>query len=124
MVVYSLAFLLGVDPASLPVSVPADLEIGEALAQLVASLGGLKGASALGIAVVAVQAVLFFFRTKLAEFAGKWRLVIVTGLTVVVGILALVASGVPLMAALTHASTASAFSVLLNQFMKQFKKDE
>ena len=37
---------------------------------------------------------------------------------------ALVGSGVPIMGALTHASTAAAFSVFLNQFMKQFQKDE
>lgn len=121
MVVQSLMLLvLGVDPASAPV----DLEIGEALSQLVASLGGLKGATAVGIALLVVQAVMFFFRTKLAEFAGKWRLVIVTGLTLVTVVLGLVATGMPWMAALTNASTASAFSVLLNQFMKQFKKEE
>jgi hypothetical protein len=101
--------------ASLPVDIPADV----ALAQLVQSLGGLKGASVLAIAVLVVQSVLLFFRTKLASFAGKWRLLIVAGLNLIVVFLALLAAGIPLLSAFTHANTALAFQVLVHQVIKQ-----
>ncbi len=109
--------------ASLPATLPVDLAVDDALGQLVLSFGGLRGATALGIAVFVVQALLFFFRTKLAEFAGKWRLLVVAGLNLVFVLLALLAAGVPFLASLTHTSTALAFQVLLNQVFKQVKKE-
>ena len=101
-------------------SVPVDLSTGDALQQLINSLGGLKGATALGIAVFVVQAILLFFRTKLADFSGKWRIVIVAGLSVVVGTLSLLVSGLPITAALVHADTAAAVQVFIHQLWKQF----
>lgn len=108
--------------ASLPVDLPADV----ALQEFLQSLGGFKGASALGIALLVVQAVMYFFRTSLASFAGKWRLAIVAGLSLVAGTMALFASGVPWQMALMHANTLGAFNVFLNQMFKQFvqKADE
>lgn len=126
MVALSLiAAFLGVDPtpASLPVG---DLEVGDALQTLIKSLGGLKGASALAIAVFVAQGVLLFFRTQLASFAGKWRLVIVTALTLVVGVLGLSMVGIPWTSALVHANTVTAFQVFIHQLIAQLstKKDE
>jgi type IV secretory pathway VirB2 component (pilin) len=56
-------------------SLPADLPTDQALEIFVKSLGGLKGASALAIALVVVQAVMLFFRTPLANFALNRQLV-------------------------------------------------
>lgn len=110
-----------VDPASLPVLLPtADLSTEQALGELLKSLGGFKGATALGIVFLVVQASLLFFRTKLADFAGKWKLVIVTALSLVGGVIGLLVSGVPLLAALTHATTFTSLQVFGNQFIKQF----
>lgn len=121
MVAFSLILLstlVGAEPTSLP----ADLEIGDALKQLLAGLGGLKGASALGIAVFVIQGVLLFFRTQLAAFAGKWRLLIVTGLSLVIGVLALSMAGVSWTSALVHANTLAAVQVFIHQLVKQLSE--
>lgn len=95
---------------------------GEELIKLVQSLGGLKGAGALGIAVVVVQALLLFFRSSFAKFAGIWQLLIVNGLTLVVGVIALKATGVEWSAALLHSQTIAALQVLGHQVLKQIAK--
>lgn len=100
-------------------SLPTDIEASDAVAELLRSIGGLKGASALAIVAVVVQAVMLFFRTKYASFAGKWRIVVVTGLTVVAGVLALRVAGVDWIGALLHSSTLAAVQVFGNQFVKQ-----
>lgn len=107
-----------------PSSIPVDLDAGEAITLVLTSLGGLKGVTALGIALVVTQGLMAFFRTKFAGFAGKWRLVIVTGLSVASCVIALSASGVPVLASIMHAQTFAALQVFLNQFVKQFAKDE
>lgn len=105
-----------IEPASLPTT---DLTTDQAFGELLKSLGGFKGATALGIVFLVIQAVLLFFRTKLANFAGKWKLLIVTGLSLVGGVIALLVSGVPLLMALTHSTTFAALQVFGNQFVKQ-----
>lgn len=115
---------LALSQVELPASMPADVDTGTALSMFIASLGGMKGVTALGVALVIVQGVLLFFRTPLAGFAGKWRLVIVSGVAVVSGVLALVASGVPVLAALLHGTTFAGLQVFGNQFVKQFQKTD
>ncbi len=105
-------------------SLPADLETGDALQLLLKSLGGLKGAGALAIAVVITQGIMLFFRTKLSSFAGKWRLLIVAGLSLVTGFLSLLVSGVSWQGALMHAETIGAFQVLGHQLFVQFGKTD
>lgn len=90
------------------------------IAALLASLGGLKGASALAIAALVVQGLMLLIRTKLGEMAGKYRLLIVYALSVGASILALRIAGVDLGAALVHGNTLAALQVLANQVFKQF----
>lgn len=90
------------------------------LLALVASLGGLKGASALAIAAVVVQALMLALRSSLGEVAGKFRLLAVYLLSVVVGVITLRVAGVDLGAALVHTQTLAALQVLANQVFKQF----
>ncbi len=116
------AILSAVEPATLPSSVPADLDLPQAIAMLLSSLGGLKGAGALGIAVVVTQAVMLFFRTPLAKFAGKWRLAIVAGVSVVSTVIALKATGLDFLACLVHAGTITSLQVFGNQLVKQFSE--
>ncbi len=104
-------------------SLPVDLSTEDALGQLLNSLGGIKGATVLGIVGLVLQSALLFFRTPLANFAGKWRLLIVAGISLVAGTVALVVSGVPVLAALGHANTLAATQVFFHQFIQQFKKD-
>lgn len=101
-------------------SLPVDLSTQDALSQLLSTLGGIKGATVLGITAVVLQAVLLFFRTSLASFAGKWRLLIVAGLSLVSGTIALVATGTPFLQALGDANTLAALQVLGHQTIKQF----
>ena len=103
-------------------SLPVDLSTQDALGQLLSSLGGVKGASALGIIAVVLQAIMLFFRTPLANFAGKWRFLIVAGTSLIAGTVALIATGTPVLAALAHANTLAATQVFFHQLVTQFQK--
>lgn len=94
------------------------------LAALIASLGGLKGASALAIAAVVVQGIMLVIRTKLGEMAGKWRLTIMYALTVAAAVIAQRIAGLDLGAALMHSNTLAALQVLAHQVLVQFFKKE
>jgi len=86
---------------------------------LLASLGGLKGMGVLGIVAVVVQGLMLFFRTPLADFAGKWKLTIVLGLSLVGGVVGLVATGMAWLPALLHSTTLAAAQVFIHQLVKQ-----
>lgn len=88
--------------------------------QLLASLNGLKGAGALAIAAVVTQALMLALRSKLGEYAGKYRLLAVSLISLVSGILALSAAGVNGPALFLHGTTLAAFQVFANQLIKQF----
>lgn len=107
-----------------PASVPVDLQSSEALEEILKSVGGLQGAGALGIVAVVVQVLMSFFRSPLANFAGKFRLLIVSALSMVGGVLALKLSGVDWVGSLVHSATLTSVMVFGNQIVKQFKKDE
>ncbi len=105
-----------------PATLPADLGFGDALTQALQFIGGLKGASALAISAAAVQIVMLVFRTKLAEFTGLWRWFIYSGLSLVAGVLAVVATGVSWPAALLSAPTMTALGNWLHQLPAQAVK--
>lgn len=85
-----------------------------------AQLGGLKGASALVIAGIVVQGLMLAVRSFLGDLIGQYKLLLVLGLSLVSGVVALMVSGVPLGAALVRSTTLAAFSVFFNQIYKQF----
>jgi low affinity Fe/Cu permease len=101
--------------ASLPVELPVDV----ALSEFLKSLGGLPGAGALGIAVIVSQAAMRFFQTPLANFAGKWKLLIATGIAILTAFLGLLANGVDWKGALLHSVTIGAVNTFLHQLVKQ-----
>lgn len=105
-----------------PASLPSELTTAQALAQLLQALGGLKSATVLGIVGLVIQAGLLFFRTQLANFAGKWKLVIVTGLSLVGGVVTLVSLGTPWLAALSSSATLASLQVFGNQLWKQLSE--
>lgn len=97
----------------------------EFISQLFLSLGGLKGATSLAIAGVIVKLILQFASTEMfgkifKNLSGGVKLTIVLGLSLASGVIALMLSGVPLVTALLHSSTLSAFVVLSNQVYKQY----
>lgn len=92
---------------------------------LIESIGGAKGATGLVIAGIVVKLILSFFSTEMAgqifkKLSGGVKLTIVLFLSLASGVIALMISGVPLMTALLHSSTLSAFVVLSNQVYKQY----
>lgn len=102
-----------------------DVSMIDFITLLIQSLNGLKGAGALGAAAVLVQLVLAFAKTPLAgmffeKLPSGLKLVTVTGLSVLAGVVALLVSGVTLGAALVHSSTLAAFTVFAHQVYKHF----
>ena len=104
------------------VTVPTEQFIGAAF-QFLGGLAGLKG---MALVLAVVQLAMLFFRSPLASFAGKHRLLIVLSLTLLTSVVTLVSQGLPLMAALMHGTSLSALQVLGHQLWKQFveKSDE
>jgi len=104
----------------------APLATEDFLKALMDSVGGMKGLGSMGLVALIIQLMMLFFRTKLATFAGKWKLMIVYGLSMVGGILAMKVNGADWGAALVHANTLAAGQSWVHQLWKQFveKKDE
>ena len=94
------------------------------LSQALVLLGGLKGASALGVTAVVVQLVMKFLATPWADSLpakqGQYKLIVFLGCTLVSGILAQLAAGMELLPALFSSSTLAAVMVFANQLYKQF----
>jgi hypothetical protein len=83
---------------------------------ILAGIGGMKGAA---LAVAVVQGLMLFFRTSLANFAGKWKLVIVSGLSFIMAFLGVMVTGASWQTALFNGAVLSAFQVFANQAYKQ-----
>lgn len=97
---------------------------------LITSIGGLKGASNLAIVAVVIQLLLKLidlpaFGKIFSNFSAAGKLLLVSGLTMVLGPISLILEGVPLGAALVHSATLSALTVFVHQVYKHFieKKD-
>lgn len=93
---------------------------------LIQSLGGLKGAGTLAIVGVVVQVVIKFLSTPWSgelfkKLTGAKKLLIVTGLSLVGGVVGLMLppTSLTLGAALVHSTTMTAFMVFANQAYKQ-----
>ena len=86
------------------------------------SMGGLQGAGAMAIAAFVVQALMYAARSKLGEYAGKWRLVAVYALTMLSGALSMKMAGATWGAALMHSNTLAAMQVFVHQVYTQFSE--
>ena len=117
-----MAFLLS--HVSIASEVTDPLATSDFFTQVWALIGQGKGASGLGLAVLITQAFMLFFRTEMASFAGKWKLTIVTGLSVAVGIMALKTSGAEWAAAIFNSVTLTAIQVFIHQLVKQLKEKD
>lgn len=103
-----------------------DANTTEFLKYLIDSLGGLKGASALAIAGVVVQALIKLMNLPItnkwfSEAEGWLKLTIVSGLTLVSGVIGLMTvGGLSIGAALVHSTTLAALMVFGNQIIQHF----
>lgn len=118
-VAFMVAFLIGITSVAFGQDgiIPPS---GEEIKSLLDALGGVKGLSALAVAGLVVQVIMLLIRSGVGGLLGKFRLIVVYGLSIVSGVLALHLSGVDISAALVHANTLAAFQVFLNQIFKQF----
>ena len=116
------------DPSPMPL--PGDPTV-DFLKELLASIGGLKGASALTIAAVAIKLLLQLLNlpfvasllgSKFKEWNGGVKLVVVLGLSYVGGVLALMLPPTSLSvgAALVHSTTLASFMVFTNQIYQHW----
>lgn len=99
---------------------PSGQEITQFLA-LLSGVGGLKGAALIALVI---QGLMLFFRSGLANFAGKWRLAVVLGLSFVGSFVGVIATGKPWTAAILDGAVIAAFQVFANQMWKQFATDK
>lgn len=79
----------------------------------------LKGLTTAAIAAGVAQLVVVLGKTPLANVAGKWRLVLVSLVSVVALVLASVATGQPVEAALAASPALASVQVFVHQLWKQ-----
>lgn len=95
---------------------------GAEISALLESIGGLKGAGTLAVVAFVVQAAMLALKSSLGGALGKYRLLAVVALTLIGGVVGLMAGGLHLGAALVHSSSLAAGQVLLHQIFVQFIK--
>lgn len=103
---------------------------GEFIKLLLESMGGLKGASTLAIVGIVVQLLIKALNLPIvgklfSESSGKVKLVIVSGLTLIGGVVGLMTvEGLTVGAALIHSTTLAAFMVFANQIYQHFAPEK
>jgi hypothetical protein len=80
--------------------------------------------SVLAIVAAVVQVLMLLLRTRLGEYTGKVRLVLVSLMSVIGGVLALKAKGMEWGSALVHSSVLAAAQVFLYDLFKYLKPDQ
>jgi hypothetical protein len=90
------------------------------LADIIAFIATVKGASVLAIAAGIAQLVMKFFQTPLADFAGKYKLLIVSGVSVVATVLGAMVTGLSFGAAILSGGAIAALQVFLHQIYTHF----
>jgi hypothetical protein len=84
------------------------------------SVKGWIGMGAMGIAAALVQGTILALRSKFVKLEAKWKLLAVSGLSVVFGVISLKLAGLDLMSCLLHASTLAALQVFGHQLISNF----
>ncbi|MCC6811339.1 MAG: hypothetical protein IT381_28170 [Deltaproteobacteria bacterium] len=102
-------------------SMPVDLSLDEALKQSLPIITSFKGASALAIAVGVTQLVMKLAQSPLGNLAGKWKLIVVTGVSIVATYLGLVAAGTSWLSALIAGPLLAALQVFAHQLITTLK---
>lgn len=90
------------------------------LKQVWATLSGIKGASTLAAVAAVVQTIMVFFKTSLADVAGKYKLVLVSLLSLVGAVVAGLLQGETWIQILTNGGVLAAGQVFLHQIVSEF----
>lgn len=99
------------------------------LQDLLKFIGGVKGAGTLAIVAGAVQLIMQLLKTEvisklIPKLSGAKKLLIVSGLTMIGGVMVLMVEGQTLVQSLLHSTTLAALQVFANQIFQQFTKKE
>lgn len=86
------------------------------------SIGGTKGVGIMGTIVALIQILLLILKSPLGVVAGPYKLLLVTTLTLFLGVTSLKIQGFDWQSALMHSTTLASFQVFLNQLWKQLKE--
>lgn len=108
-------------PAIVPAPAPAPSQ-GDQLAKLAESMNGLAGGGTLAVVAFAIQLLLFLFSGPLSSLAGIYKMLIVTGLNLVAGVIALRMQGVEWIPALAHSQVLAMAQVFIHQLLTQVAK--
>lgn len=100
----------------------AEVPVEDVLQSIVALIGGVKGASILGISALVIQVLMKVASSKLANFAGKYKLVIVLGLSLAGAAVNHFVSGGSLPSLFMNAGLLSAAQVFGFEVYSQFFK--
>jgi hypothetical protein len=106
--------------ALLAIAQDAPIDYGDALTELIKLAQTFHGASAIGITVIVVQALMLGLRTPLAEKLGKWKLTALLGLSCVTSLLSAKLAGATWGAALLSGPLLAAGQVFAHQLYAQF----
>lgn len=87
---------------------------------LISFLGGVGGMSGLAIAAGVIQLAMVLLKTSYGNLAGKYKLLIVAGLSVGGAIVSGLASGLPFVNALLNGAVLAAIQVFVNEIIKHF----
>lgn len=89
-------------------------------AELLKVLGGVKSMGVASLVVAFTQLAMVFFRTELANFAGRWKIVTVLGLSVVFSIAGGIGAGLSLSQSIFSGATLSALQVFAYEFYRHW----
>lgn len=86
------------------------------------SMQGVEGLGTLGIVAASVQALLFLLKKNFNLIKPKYKLIVVTFLTLFAGIVSLRIEGLDWPSCILHSTTLASMQVFIHQFSKTFKK--
>lgn len=84
-----------------------------------AAIGGARGAGVMGVIVAVIQVLLLVLKSPLGWLAGPYKLLLITVLTLFLGVTGLKLDGFDWQTALMHSTTLASFQVFLHQMWKQ-----
>lgn len=90
----------------------------------IAALGGVKGLGGLGFVALLVQGVMLSLRSGYLPVSGRQKILVVSLLSLVGGVVALKMSGLGWSSAILHSTTLAAIQVFLSELNKYMFKPE